>query len=77
MGMSRHGPQYHNCCSIQKRLMNLMMDDGTTPSQVAALSNAWEKIEDRKRILKGKGQPKPVDETKRAKPMMRPVAVDD
>lgn len=73
----RYGPIYHQCCQIQKLLMADMQNGVTTPAQRASLAKAWDTIEDRKRILKGKGQPKPVDAEKKPRPMMRSVAIDD
>ena len=61
----RHGPIYHQCCEIQRLLMADMKNTATTPTQRASLAKAWDTMEDRKRILKGKGEPKPVDATKK------------
>lgn len=66
----RYGPIYHDCVRIQKRLMNLMMNPKATPNQVAALTSAWDRMEDRKRILKGRGEPKPVESVPVVKPAM-------
>lgn len=60
----RYGPIYHDCVRIQKRLMNLMMGDETTAKDVASLSAAWDRMEDRKRILKGRGVPRPEEPAK-------------
>jgi len=43
------------------------------PSELCSLATAWEKIEDRKRILRMKGLPKPVDPVSKDKAKARPA----
>jgi hypothetical protein len=38
------------------------------PSDLCQLAKAWEALEDRKRILRMKGLPKPIDAEKKPKP---------
>jgi hypothetical protein len=48
-------------CRIQKRLLERMDDPKIGPQHLAQLSNAWERLEERKRILRMKPLPKAVD----------------
>lgn len=57
----RWTPNYHVACDIQRKLIASMDKEGTTAAQLAQLSNAWEKLEERKRILRMKPAPKPID----------------
>jgi hypothetical protein len=52
---------YNQACVLQKLAWNLAHDPATKQSTVALLMRSWEQLEERKRILKGKGAPKPVD----------------
>lgn len=64
----RWAPSYHKALHIQERLLNAMgLDkDGKLlpnpppipPNQLASLAAAWDKLEDRKRILRDKPLPK-------------------
>ena len=36
---------------------------GAKPSEIAACASAWDKLEDRRGVLKGHGKPKPVTAT--------------
>ncbi len=49
---------------MQDMLMKDVLDPETEPRERAQCACAWEKLEDRKRILKGIGAPKPVDTMK-------------
>jgi hypothetical protein len=46
---------------IQAALLKDVLNPETEPRERAQCACAWEKLEDRKRILKGIGAPKPVD----------------
>lgn len=53
MGLSRLGKPTQSDPKSKK--------DSLKPSELNSLVKAWEGLEDRKRILRGKGLPKPVD----------------
>jgi hypothetical protein len=59
--MSRWQPNYHVACGIQKKILAQMEAAELTPKDLAALTSAWEKLEERKRILRMKPLPKAVD----------------
>lgn len=61
LGMSRWSPNYSMACTIQRKLLAMMDSGKTGPSQLATLSNAWEKLEERKRILRMKPKPRDVE----------------
>ncbi len=57
-------PRSHPLAQIvdmQDQLLKAVLDPDTEPQKKAQCACAWEKLEDRKRILKGIGAPKPVD----------------
>lgn len=63
---------------IQGLVMNDMRNPKTTPAARAQLARAWEAIEERKRILRGRPLPgslKP--EPKKAKPKPLPAITDE
>jgi len=63
-------PRSHPLAQIvdmQDQLLRAVLDPETEPQKKAQCACAWEKLEDRKRILKGIGAPKPVDTTRGAK----------
>lgn len=82
----RHVPQYHTACQIQKKILEAlgleMQQANQTPkpapnapklrpAEICSLAKAWSDIEERKRILRMKGLPKPVEANsgpKKAKP---------
>lgn len=68
----RWTPNYHVACQIQKKLLDSMDKPDTTATQLATLSNAWEKLEERKRILRMKPLPKAVTVEQKGK--ARPAA---
>jgi hypothetical protein len=57
----RWTPNYHVACQIQKRILVQMEAEELTPKDLAALTGAWEKLEERKRILRMKPLPKAQD----------------
>lgn len=57
----RWTPNYHVACQIQKRILVQMQAEKLTPKDLAALTGAWEKLEERKRILRMKPLPKAVE----------------
>jgi hypothetical protein len=73
----RYQPNYHIACRIQDRILNAMgvqtqlkhhvkpelAARDLTPTQLAALASAWDKLEDRKRIIRMKPLPKAQDVT--------------
>ena len=63
----RWSPNYHTACQIQKKILVQMEAEELTPKDLAALTSAWEKLEERKRILRMKPMPKAVDVTPKAK----------
>jgi len=63
-------PRSHPLAQIvdmQDQLLKAVLDPETEPQKKAQCACAWEKLEDRKRILKGIALPKPVDTTKLSK----------
>lgn len=54
-------------CDMQAMLLKDVLNPELEPRQRAQCACAWEKLEDRKRILKGIGAPKPVDTSKGTK----------
>src|SRR5690348_8519146 len=51
---------YHNCCTVEKLIMQ-GLERELEPGQLAALAKALDTILERKRILRMKPAPKPVD----------------
>lgn len=44
-----------------------------TPTQLAALTGAWDKLEERKRVIRMKPAPRAIDVTPKPKPVARPI----
>lgn len=59
--MGKYQINYHVACQIQRKLLAKMDEKKTTAAQLSSLSNAWEKIEERKRILRMKPKPRDVE----------------
>jgi hypothetical protein len=59
----RHGPIYHDCCTFQKKI-KAKLEEPLDSSDISALVRAWDLLEDRKRIIKGRGVPKPEEPAK-------------
>lgn len=59
--MSKWTPNYHVACAIQRKILNKMDESKTTAANLATLANAWNTLEERKRILRMKGLPKSVE----------------
>ena len=79
-GMSRFQPNYYIACRIQDEILNRIgvapqnksrhkpdKAEALSPKDLAALSAAWDRMEERKRILRNKPLVKPVDATPVAK----------
>ena len=77
-----HTPQYHTACQMQKRILDAMGLEmnhaGRTPKpmkncpklrpgDIANLVKSWDLLENRKRILRGKGLPKPLEAPQKPK----------
>lgn len=65
-----HSKPYTQALEIQQLLMQDLKADDTKPIARAALARAWEVIEERKRILRGKplpGSKKPLPDKPRVK----------
>lgn len=83
--MSRYQPNYHVACRLQDRILNVIgvkpqlashIDESVrnkklNPAQLSSLVNAWDKLEDRKRILRMKPLPKAQDVAPKEKPRPR------
>lgn len=69
--MSRWTPQYHSCCKLQNKILAMTEDKKITPTQMASLVTAYDKLEERKRILRMKPLPKAQDVAPREKPRPR------
>jgi len=59
--MSRWQPNYHVACGIQRKILAQMENPEISPKDLTSLSGAWEKLEERKRILRMKPLPKAID----------------
>ncbi len=57
--MPRSGHGYQKACDIQKVLERNILDQTTDKRLIAAMAVAWERLAERKRIMKM--QPKPRD----------------
>lgn len=76
-------PAYHTACQIQKKLLEAMGLEfqqanrvpgaikgpapKLTPGQLKQLADSWSNLEERKRILRMKPAPKPMDVTPKPK----------
>jgi hypothetical protein len=84
----RYQPQYHTACQIQKLILGKMGLDlaqanqtpkpgkiatHLSPAELCSLTKAWGELEERKRILRGKGLPKAVESNEREKKPKRAV----
>lgn len=82
----RFQPNYYIACRIQDKILNAIGVDTQTKrhrrpeekmnlnaAQLATLAKAWDTLEDRKRILRMKPTPRPIDVTPKEK--RRPQAV--
>jgi len=70
--MSRWTPNYHVACQIQRKILAQMEKSDLKPKDLATLTSAWERLEERKRILRMKPKPRDVevkDKSKSHKPM--------
>jgi hypothetical protein len=75
----RNTPNYHTACKLQDKILDMAgvvrqsrwnkskiaAPEGIdlNPAQLSALVGAWDRLEERKRILRMKPMPKPVDVT--------------
>jgi hypothetical protein len=57
----RWTPNYHTACQIQKKILVHMEDEELSHKDLAVLTSAWERLEERKRILRMKPLPKAQD----------------
>lgn len=60
----KYSQPYRQALAIQRILFSDIEAQGTKPIERAQLARAWETLENRKRILRGRGLPKPVDGAK-------------
>lgn len=60
----RHGIPYHRATKLQDLIYSTCHKESVKPIELAQLARAWDSLENRKRILKMKGLPKPVDAPK-------------
>ncbi len=58
---------YHNCCTVEKLIMQAL-GEPLNPGQLSALTKALDTILERKRILRMRPTPKPIDVQARRKP---------
>lgn len=64
---------YHDACALQRLLMSAAESGTTKPSDLAQVARAWDVLEERKRVMRMKPAPRPIDTTKLAtKPTVRP-----
>ena len=89
MAMPRWTSAYHTACQIQKKILEAMglefQQANRTPKPVAGggpklkpselkqLADSWSTLEDRKRVLRMRGLPKPVESKEREKKPTRAV----
>jgi len=66
-------PNYSIACQIQKRILVHMNDDKLSHKDLAALTSAWNTLEERKRILRMKPKPRSIDVNPTAKKAAAPV----
>jgi hypothetical protein len=86
--MARYTAQYHVACQIQKKILaklgirfqeanrvpkSASEDCDLNPKDLALLVSSWNTIESQKRILRGRGLPKPVESKEREKKPTRAV----
>lgn len=73
-------PPYRKACAIQDVLKGLIDNKETEPKDVAACARAWDVMEERKRILRGKPlpgalKPKPVKSKTTSTNSIEPIAL--
>jgi hypothetical protein len=64
--MPRYGAPHQTACDLQGVLRDNVLDPLTDKKLIASMALAWERLEERKRILRNKPLPKSVDFTKLA-----------
>ena len=71
--MGRWQINYHVACQLQKKLLAATEVSDVNPKDLCALTSAWERLEERKRILRMKPKPRDIDVTPKDKPKARPT----
>jgi hypothetical protein len=66
--MGWFGPTYHKACKLQEKLYNTMLNPKTNDRVLAQLATAWERLEERKRVMRMKPKPKDIDVSKPTRP---------
>jgi hypothetical protein len=61
---AKHKSAYYTACEIQDTLKMDIDAPKTAPAARAQLARAWDALEERKRVLRMKPAPKPIDTTK-------------
>jgi hypothetical protein len=56
-----YGKAYRQAFQMQEDLFNAVMDPETPAKDKAACARAWDVLADRRRIIRGRGIPKPID----------------
>ena len=64
----RYTPNYHTACKIQYKILAQMEAQNLKPADLCSLTTAWEKLEERKRILRMKPKPRDQDVSLKQKP---------
>ena len=64
----RWSPQYHNCCSLQKKILAMAEGKSISPSQMASLVSSYDRLEERKRVIRMVPKPRDVEVQKKSKP---------
>lgn len=59
-----YGKAYRQAFQMQEDLFNAVMDPKTPAKDKAACARAWDVLADRRRIIRGKGVPKPIEGTR-------------
>jgi len=65
---------------MQRRLHERSMNDQTATKDIASCACAWQRLEDQRQILLGRGKPKPVDPVNgqvKRKPRSKPAAWEE
>ena len=74
--LMRWTPQYHTACKIQNKITAMLDAPDMAAKDLASLVGAWEKLEERKRILRMKPLPKAIDVPQKAK-LARPATFSE
>jgi len=72
----RWTPQYHSCCKLQNKILAMADAKDISPTQMASLVTSYDRLEERKRILRMKPLPKAIDVPQKSK-LARPATFSE